>query len=216
MVFLARGLLARGHDVHCYCNPETSHAELPGAIFHHVRPTVVSQSRIGLPLECGSFALAATRALRRDRPAYDVVDVCGTAAWEHDVVTVHGVTSALLANWWDNVGHDRRMRKLRRRAAPVLRPHIALTQTIEKLQFRPGAFKRVIVPTEQIKRDVVEVHGVAPELIDVNPNPVDIDVFASARRNHLRPQLGIPDDACLLLFVGDDFIHTDVVAAYQP
>ena len=80
-VFLARGLIELGHEVHCYCNPDTSTAEIPGATFHDVRPWVVSSSRLGRPIERGSFALAATRALRHDRANYDIVDVCGTSGW---------------------------------------------------------------------------------------------------------------------------------------
>lgn len=217
-MFLARGLLALGHDVHCYCNPETSNVELPGATFHHVRTPVFSGSRLGLPLARGSFALAATRALRRDRAAYDIIDVCGTSAWEHDVITVHGVTNALLDEWWDQVGDGRRLGGLRRRLAPLLRPEVALGRIVEKLQFRPGRFKRIIAPTEQVKHHVVAAYGVPLEVIDVIPCPVDVVALEQAVRDHLREELGIAPGATLLLFVGSDFERKglgETIAALQ-
>jgi len=203
-VFLARGLIELGHDVHCYGNPKTSTTEIPGATFHDVRPWIVSTSRLGLPLERASFALGATRALRQDRGSYDVIDVCGVSAWEHDVVTVHGVTSAGTRTWWRDVGANRRLRRTRKRLGPILRPDIAVGRAIEKLQFRTGRYKRVLVPTEQVKLDVITEHGVPDEMIDVVPYPVDVAVFARAPRDGLRKELGIDADALVLLFIGND------------
>lgn len=71
-VLLARSLASAGVEVHCYCNPRTSRADLPGVTLHHVRPLTSSRSRLGYPISSGSFALAATRALRRERARYDI------------------------------------------------------------------------------------------------------------------------------------------------
>lgn len=153
----------------------------------------------------GSFAFAATRELRRDRRDYDIVDVSGTSAWEHDIVTVHGVTSTLVDEWWDRVGHGRRLGETRRRLAPVLRPEVALGRLVEKLQFRPGRFKRIVARTEQIKQHVISTHGVPSEAIDVIPYPVDVVTFEQAEPDQLRAELGIAPDTTLLLFIGNDF-----------
>jgi glycosyltransferase involved in cell wall biosynthesis len=203
-VFLARGLVARGHDVHCYCNPKTSDAEIPGATFHHVSPATVSRARVGLAAELASFAFAATRAIRRDRNRYDIVDVCGTSAWEQDIVTVHGITDSLYHEWWADVGAHHRLGELRKRLAPVLRPEVMVRRTVERLQFKPGRYKRVLVPTQGIRKNVIETHGVPADRIDTIPYPIDLDAFTNAAPADLR-QFGIPEGALVLLFVGDDF-----------
>ena len=109
-VLLAAGLVSHDIEVHVYCDPSTRTADVPGVTFHDVFPTRVgrgpSSSRLGHPLERGSFAIAATRALRRDRHLYDVIDVRQTGAWEHDVVTVHGVVAAMQRRWPSEAGRS--------------------------------------------------------------------------------------------------------------
>ena len=49
IVLLARELVALGVQVHCYCNPATRTAAIPGVSFRDVRPALVSRSRLGYP-----------------------------------------------------------------------------------------------------------------------------------------------------------------------
>jgi UDP-glucose:(heptosyl)LPS alpha-1,3-glucosyltransferase len=214
-VLAARALVALGVELHCYCNPESSDAEIPGAVFHDVRPLVRSRSRLGYPAETASFALRATRELRRDRERYDIVDVRGTAAWEHDVITVHGVAKAQQRRWADGEGRDYRARRLRGRAAPVIRPQAGATRAIERLQFRPGKFSRVVAVTEDVATDVSEVHGVPPERIHVVNLPVDLPSFRRNGTEPVRPALGIAAEAPLLLFVGSDFARKGLADAVE-
>ena len=71
----ARRPAARGAGVHWYCDPATSLPELHGATLHPVPALVHSRGRVGRPVQTLSFAIRATRAIRRDRAQYDIVDV---------------------------------------------------------------------------------------------------------------------------------------------
>jgi glycosyltransferase involved in cell wall biosynthesis len=205
-VLLARGLVARGVEVHAYCNPRTSVRELlPDVAFHDVAPLTVSQTRLGYALECGSFALAATRAVRRDRSKFDIVDVGGIAAWEHDVVTVHAVVSAEQRRWPDARGREYKAARARAWVAPLVRPQSGIARTIVRLQLRPGHFKRIIAVTDQVRDDLIAAHRVPSDLIDVIAPPVDLPTFGRRNGLGMKKALGLEAGEQVLLFVGHDF-----------
>ena len=81
VALLASNLARDGAEVHCYCNPESSGDSIPGVQFHAVRPITASRGRIGYAAECASFAVAATRAIARQRSTFDIVNVCGPGGW---------------------------------------------------------------------------------------------------------------------------------------
>ena len=208
MVILARELVGMGLDVHCYGNPATRTAEVPGVTFHDVSPLRSSSSRFGYPLECGSFALAATRALRRDRERYrfDIVDVCGIAAWEHDVVTVHEVAQGARRRWPEEGGRAFRCARARAALAPVLGPQVGLFLAIQKRQFRPMAYRRLVAVAPEVRDDLVAFHRVPPDAIDVVPPPVELEPFrARDGACNGREQLGIGERERMLVFVGGAF-----------
>ena len=205
VVLLARSLVTLGHEVHFYGNPQTRTAEGSGITFHDVRPLTRSNGRVGWALERGSFALAATRALRRDWAAYDVVHVQGIAAWNHDVITVHAVATANQRRWPTEQGREFRAPRLRATLAPVVRPQSAVTRGIQRLQFRPGRFRSLIAVTEQVRHDLVAVHGVPHELIECIPYPIDLASFENGEVGGVRASLGIGADDPVLLFVGHAF-----------
>jgi UDP-glucose:(heptosyl)LPS alpha-1,3-glucosyltransferase len=214
VVTLARGLVERGIEVHCYCNPETRSAAAEGVVFHDVHSTVRSRSRLGQPLETASFAASATRALRRARQLYDVIDVTGVSAWRADVVTVHGVTKALQQRWPEDSGRGYRAARTRAALGPLLRPQIAVARAIERLQFGAQRARRAIAVTEAVAQDIVDVHGFPRELIDVIRPPVDVSTFQKAvDGTQLRAQLGIRPGEIMLLFVGHDFARKGLGAA---
>jgi glycosyltransferase involved in cell wall biosynthesis len=204
-VLTARALVDLGVEVHCFCNPRTSLGEIAGAQLHDVRPLLESRRRLGYAVERASFAYAATAELRRRRDEFDIVDVRGPAGWEHDVVTVHGVAAALQRRWPRGAGKDVSAARLRARIGSVTHPEVGVARAVERLQFRPGRFSRVVAVTQQIRDDIVEVHGVPRELIDVVDLPIDYKSFEHASRNGLRAELGITDEDRVALFVGHDF-----------
>jgi glycosyltransferase involved in cell wall biosynthesis len=212
VVLLAKGLVARGVEVHCYCNPDARTVDLDRVEFHDVRPLVRSRSRFGQPLETASFAASATRAIRRDRDRYDVVDVTGVSAWEADVVTVHGVTKALQRRWPEDAGRAYRAARTRAILGPVLRPQIAVARTIERVQFR-SRLPRVIAVTDEVRRDLIEVHAVSPDRIDVIHPPVEVERFRRADGGAVRAELRLEAAEAVLLFVGHDFARKGLANA---
>ena len=91
-----------------------------------------------------------------------------------------------------------------RAARPVIRPEVAPCG-IERLQFRPGRYLRTAVVTEQVRDDLIRVHGVPPERIDVVPPAVDVARFGEAKDGQLRRDLAIEPDRNVLLFIGHSF-----------
>jgi UDP-glucose:(heptosyl)LPS alpha-1,3-glucosyltransferase len=207
VVLQARVLAERGVDVHCYCDPRTRRTDIPGVAFHDVVPVRLGRprGRLGFPLRRGSFALAATRALRRARGDYDIVDVRQTSGWEHDVVTIDGVVAAMQHRWPQEVGQRAPTSRLRARAAPLVRPQVGVERLIQRLQLRPGRFRRVIAVTELVRDDLARHHRVPPELVDVVPHPVDLSRFTAVSNRGRRASLGIGEADVVLLFVGDAF-----------
>jgi UDP-glucose:(heptosyl)LPS alpha-1,3-glucosyltransferase len=204
-VLIARALRDRGLEVHVYCNPAERGAEADGVVFHDVVPLPRAPTRFGRALEYGSFAVAATRRLRAERSRYDVVDVAGTTAWEHDVIRAHAVQKAEQRRWPQRGGRGYRLPRVRASLTPMTQPRIALAQAIERLQYRPGHFKRVLAVTEGVKADLQKVHGIDPELIEVVAYPVETNRFAGAERGLLRRQLRLGSDDKVALFVGHDY-----------
>jgi glycosyltransferase involved in cell wall biosynthesis len=202
---LARALVRRGVEVVCYGDPDLSTADLGGAGFRSIRPLLHSDSRLGNGIEYGSFALAATRQLRRDRERFDIVDVSGTTAWEHDVVRVHAVQKAEEQRWPLRGGRTFRVAWLRSRVAPVTRPKFGIARLIERRQFKPKASRLIMAVTDEVKRDLQAVHGVPADKIEVIPYPVDVERFAKQRDGSVRRALGLESTDILALFVGHDF-----------
>jgi UDP-glucose:(heptosyl)LPS alpha-1,3-glucosyltransferase len=204
-VLLARALVEAGVELDYYGDPRRTTVDLAGATFRPVQPLLRSASRIGHAFEYGSFARAATVALRRERARYDVIDVSGTTAWEHDVVRVHAVQKAEAGRWPERGGRSFRAARTRAALAPVARPKVGVARVIERLQFRPGCFKVLLAASEEVRDDLQEVHGVPRELIEVLLPPVEIERFAQADDGGARRALRVGPDDALLLFVGHDF-----------
>jgi glycosyltransferase involved in cell wall biosynthesis len=76
---------------------------------------------------------------------------------------------------------------------------------IERLQFRSGRYLRVTAVTEQVRDDLVRVHGVPPDRITVVPHSVEVARFGGARDGRLRSDLAVEPDAQVLLFFGHAF-----------
>lgn len=203
-VLLLEGLVRRGVELHCYCDPGTS-VDVEGVVRRDVHPVTRSRSRLGYPLLRGSFAYRATRALRADRERYDLVHVLGVSAWENDVVHVPAVMAAEQARWPGRGGVGYRAARTRAWLAPLLRPEVGVVNAIERLQFRPGRYLRVTAVTEQVRDDLVRVHGIPPERITVVPPPVEVARFSGAQDGRLRSDLAVEPDAQMVLFIGHAF-----------
>ena len=80
---------------------------------------------------------------------------------------------------------------------------------VERLQFRPGHYRKILAVSCEVKRDIMAAYGVPDERISVIYNGVDHDRFhprhRSQAREKLRRQWGIPREAQVVLFVGSGF-----------
>jgi len=204
-VLLARSLADRGVEVVCYSNPETRTVEPAGITFRDVRPLRRSRSRFGYPVECASFALAATRAVRSERDRYDVVDVRGISAWEHDVVHVHAVPKAEHRRWRTGRGRDLRAARARALLAWLHRPQRTVGRGIQRLQFREGRYRAVVAVTEGVRDDLIRQYGVPADRVEVMPPPIDGTRFGGTDGTTVRTEVGLDPGDPVLLFVGHAF-----------
>jgi UDP-glucose:(heptosyl)LPS alpha-1,3-glucosyltransferase len=80
---------------------------------------------------------------------------------------------------------------------------------VERRQFAPGNFRKIIAVSREVERDVLEHYGVPAERITVLYNGVDLERFQpSVRRRFgrvVREQWHIPGHARVVLFAGSGF-----------
>jgi UDP-glucose:(heptosyl)LPS alpha-1,3-glucosyltransferase len=218
-VLLAQGLARRGVEVHCYCNPRTREIEGSDLVFHDVTPLTAYEGRVGHAVRAASFAAAATKLLRRHRDRYDVIDVRQTSAWEHDVVWVHAVTAQEQRRSIEQASGTRATKGLRTLLAPVAWPRNTVVRGIERRQFRPGAYRRLIAITSRVRDDLVRVHDVPPGLVEIVPLPIDSAFFRAVDGRAVRRSLGIDASAPVVLFAGHSFERkglADAIDAVAP
>jgi UDP-glucose:(heptosyl)LPS alpha-1,3-glucosyltransferase len=95
------------------------------------------------------------------------------------------------------------------RLATVLHPWHRYTLAAEAAMFRHPALQAVICNSAMVRDDIMRRFQLAPEKLHVIHNGVDLDFFhpglRAEHRGQLRAQLGIPDDAPVLLYVGSGF-----------
>ncbi|HYE99929.1 MAG TPA: glycosyltransferase family 4 protein [Planctomycetota bacterium] len=184
---LARGLLARGHEVHVFAE---SIAPMPGVVPHPVPAEGVFQHQ--------SFAHQSRRLLEKE--SFDVVQSFTRTA-RQDVLRLGGGIHreylaqtdraySALGRWW---------RRLRAKERWEL--------SLEADSLAPSASRRIIAVSRRVKDEAVRHYGVPPEKIDVVWNGVDGNEFkpSDEARRLIRNQIGVEDDAYLLLFVGSGF-----------
>jgi UDP-glucose:(heptosyl)LPS alpha-1,3-glucosyltransferase len=148
------------------------------------------------------WAGAASRAIRRDRAQYDIACVIGSAGWEHDLVRVHAVIRAEQQRWPERGGRDARAARTRATLAPLLRPHVAVERSIQRLQFRPGRYTQALAVTDEVAEDLVQVLHVDPTRIEVIACLIDYEKFAAVSDT---PRVDDAASTQSLLFIGNDF-----------
>jgi UDP-glucose:(heptosyl)LPS alpha-1,3-glucosyltransferase len=80
---------------------------------------------------------------------------------------------------------------------------------LERRQFQPGRYKRIIAVSEEVSRDLVRHYAIPRQRITVLYNGVDQIRFHRGRREKFRAKIRerwkIPTEAPLVLFVGSGF-----------
>jgi UDP-glucose:(heptosyl)LPS alpha-1,3-glucosyltransferase len=188
-------LAARGDDVTIVCR---SHEEAPHPAVRFVR---LRRPVPGSIMRMWAFARDVERHVAAG--VYDVVYALGRT-WTHDVIRLGGgchqtyleqAHAATRAPWERWTGRD------------LLKQRVALA--LESRGLAPGAFRRVIVNSEMVKRDIIQRHRVPPERIDVIYNGVDLERFHPERHrlqaSDLRRTCGFASSDAVVLFLGTGY-----------
>jgi UDP-glucose:(heptosyl)LPS alpha-1,3-glucosyltransferase len=175
---VASRLSARGHDVHIFCNRRPDQYAGGPTLRHVPIWPMGSWSRVL------SFDWGCRRRIGAER--FDIVHGHGNTAVQ-DVVTVHICRKA---------NRLARGLSLSRRD-----PHLF----IERRQFENRRLKRIIVFSEQLKRDLHRHYGIPPDRVVTIPNGVDANRFhprlRGVHRERVRKDLGLSDHDIAVLFV---------------
>lgn len=208
-------LLSHDVELTLFCS---RHGRAPGdapLTFHDVEPLLRGSGRFRYAIECASFAIRASRAVSKERAAFDVVHAEGFALLRADAVTVHAVRAAEIERYFRRIEPRATARRI---LSPyVFQPQAAVVLEIERRLFRCSTPPFCIAASEQIKRDLAHYHGVPPEVVEVVPYGVDTDRLkfdARARARH-RAALGVQDEATVALFVGDSFLRKGLDTAIK-
>lgn len=186
-VNLARGLVARGHDVHVFArliapgNGYTAHKVPSEGMFRH--QTFDLQSRKLLEAEAFDVIHSYTRT------SYQDILRLGGGTHKEYLIRTDSAYSAIGRLW----------RKIR--------PKERLELELEKASFHPSASKIIVAVSHRVKDEVVRHYGVPAEKIVVIHNGVDGNEFkpSDEARRLIRNQLGLEETDYALLFVGSGF-----------
>jgi len=190
----AQGLRDLGHDIHLFCS-EYGVAPPPGVQTHRV-PVLP----LGRTARLWSFAFCAPRVIARYRCQVVVSFGRMMAA---DIVRSGGGSHR---GFLQRLGREGGMR---RRLWQRLSCYHRSVLAIERRQFQPGRYQKIVAVSEEVKRDIMRYYSVPPERVVVLYNGVDEQRFHPARRQTFRKTIRarwkIPLEAPLVLFVGSGF-----------
>ncbi len=196
---LTRALLAGGHEVHLIA---LEGRDLPeGVAFHPVEAATFWS-----PVKTFSFAAGAARVLDREAGAWDAVLGLARTVRQDVYREGAGAYGALLRA---------RSRDGRWRSGEVLaRMNLrhAAQITMERRIFaawRRNETRRYLFNSRRVRDEILDLHDVPPERMDVLHNPVDTARFDPLRwrprREETRRAMGVPGEAYTVLFSGSGF-----------
>ena len=191
---LIRRLAARGHQVHVYCC-EVHERPLAGVEIHRV--PILGFGRLARFL---SLALLGPRMARRS--GHDLV-ISYERVLNQDIARCGGGTHRLfLQRMAGNLSPARRFLR-------SIDIYHQMVQFVEKRQFSSGHFRRAHAVSKLVKREIMDAYGVRETDIDVVYGGVDTELFhpdnVSRFRSPIRRDLSIPEDARVVLFLGNGF-----------
>jgi UDP-glucose:(heptosyl)LPS alpha-1,3-glucosyltransferase len=98
---------------------------------------------------------------------------------------------------------------LRRRLWQTLSPYHQSLVALERRQFEPGHYKRILAVSAEVKRELLATYAIPESKVTVIYNGVDEKRFHLGLRERfrapVRKQWHIPSDAPMVLFVGNSF-----------
>src|SRR3990170_1191604 len=190
----AEGLRDLGHEVHLFCS-EYGVKPPPDTVAHRI-PVLP----VGRTARLWSFALSAPAIIRRYH--CDVVVSFGRMLKADIVRSGGGSHRGFLERLGEQGGLGRRLWQR-------LSPYHQSVLAIERCQFQPERYKRIIAVSAEVRRDLMWRYAVPPERIEVLYNGVDQRRFHPSRRENFRSKIRerwqIPEKSPLVLFVGSGF-----------
>ncbi|OTP65591.1 glycosyltransferase family 4 protein [Caballeronia sordidicola] len=191
---IARAALAEGHQVTLLAS--------------HVAPELASETRLRwVAIKVGRFwptklfkqqvfALKTALWLKKHKKDYDVLHVNGFISWtKADVNTAHFVHGG----WLRSPYYPFKLTSGLWSAYQVVYSHVNA-----KLEHWAYQRSKIIAAVSEKVAVEIRANGTESGRIEVVYNGVDTTAFTAARRTGSdRAQFQLPDDACLLLFVGD-------------
>jgi UDP-glucose:(heptosyl)LPS alpha-1,3-glucosyltransferase len=190
----AEGLRDLGHEIHLFCSEFG--VDVPAGTFRHRIPALP----LGRTARLWSAALSAPGRIREQR--CDLVVGFGRMI-EQDVLRSGGGTHR---GFLQRLGAKGGMR---RRAWQNTSLYHRRLLALEKRQFAPGNFRKIIAVSDEVKRDIIAHYAVPEQSVVVLYNGVDEQRFHPGLREKwrraIRAHWRIPEDAPAVLFVGSGF-----------
>ena len=190
----ASGLRDQGHEVHLFC-AEFAVEPPPGTYGHRV-----PVAPMGRTARLWSFAEVAPKIIRPY--ICDLVVSFGRMVRQDVLRSGGGSHRAFLKKMAAAGG-------LQRRLWQSLSPYHQSVLALERRQFQPGHYKRIIAVSAEVKRELLATYPIPEEKISVIYNGVDDKRFHLGLRDEfrvsIRRQWHIPSDAPMVLFVGSGF-----------
>jgi UDP-glucose:(heptosyl)LPS alpha-1,3-glucosyltransferase len=190
----AEGLRDLGHEVHLFCCEFG--VPTPAGVIAHSLPIL----GMGRTARLVSLAYFGAKTISR----FDCDVVIGFGRLLHQDVLRCGGGSHL--------GFLRRMGQsggARRRLWQKISCYHRTLLALERREFSPGHFKKIIAVSTEVKRDLMENYSIPKDRIAVLYNGVDAERFHPKKREvsgpMIRNQFAIPVAAPLALFVGSGF-----------
>ncbi|NKI73866.1 glycosyltransferase family 4 protein [Dickeya sp. CFBP 2040] len=122
-------------------------------------------------------------------------------------------------------GVHRRWLQQRVRLLPTWRSKLLFTNRFHRYvvqaetdMYHNPQLKAVICNAEMIKQEIIDEFSLPASKIHVIYNAIDSTVFqpaSSAQRQHIRASLSLPEDGCVLVFVGSGFERKGLDAAIR-
>jgi len=195
------GLAERGHEVHLFCSD--FRAPVPPRVTAHRIPVF----RAGRLARLLSFAWAAPHAAARAGP-WDVVVGFGRTT-SQDLIRCGGGTHRAYLETMRESG----VRQSR------LGPYHRAVLTLERRQYRPGNFRRVLAVSGRVRNEIISGYAIPSELVRVVYNGVDLARFNVQRRGEVgatvRARLGLPATDRIVLSVGSGFRRKGVDTLFR-
>ncbi|MGE5238960.1 MAG: glycosyltransferase family 4 protein [Chloroflexota bacterium] len=190
-----RHLVEAGHSVHLYAMTWDGAPSSPQIHAHRVPAWTFNSMVRDL-----SFALSSYIMLKKDR--FDIIQSHDKTLYQDIYRAGDGCHIEWLKQRWKRSG-------LLGRLSMLMNPYHWCILALESVIFRTHRFRKVIAISKLVRKNILDNYRVPEADIAVIYNGVDLQRFhprlKTARRSEIRERYSIPEDSCVVLFVGSGF-----------